>query len=715
MRFDSFTIFLIVLIGFVVVVLLTNWFTNYKPTETFVNFRMNQNIGSAVYIPQYSAKNTNTVLSLYDSLYFDYQNGTLIEVLAPESTSGTNDLTGSTITGISVAPRDGVSTSKYDAQKLNSDGSVPGYATPQSLVTTTPVLYNQFPYKTIGTNHYQAFYFSWNKNTFIHLVNLNIDKDGTIGSNGCGANLKTFTITPNGLMNTVSITDDLPDYTPNTDMVKATSDTQYRNASYLNAANLYKIATSPPTTGLSATGSAPVGTSSPSGIINISYDITNGNIIIDGPNDLLKIYNRGGNGSIINGTANSIPFTTLSATNVFVIKDVYPFAAVLVIAYQNNTIVSVIAPSTNKYTLVNTVRFNKTKAVNNTESDSEYTDNTAETALPDDRSKHFGKKYNHGNDNEDMINLCGDDLSCKLYWHFNSILDDPRFKSTVEKGLDSIGQQYANNNNILSDDYFLKTEVVPPVCPQCPMCPDYGVCQNCGGNGGSGTCNSKPGLTPSPTTPGTFTDGSGNIFVLQTDANGNKTYIPLSKLVNNNTIGAGSKSAASNAANITGAADANGQFITTADPNTIGGGLSVATMSIDKLGSTAFNTTGSVANNLISTTGDVVKGVVGTAGSLVGGTIGTAADLAKGAGSGLMQLGNKQGNTGLSTNGPVVESTAVSSGGTVSGSSLSPVSDKTFGNIPGKTPVDNYSYYGALQTKGSNYMPVTADFSSFRK
>ena len=39
----------------------------------------------------------------------------------------------------------------------------------------------------------------------------------------------------------------------------------------------------------------------------------------------------------------------------------------------------------------------------------------------------------------------------------------------------------------------------------------------------------------------------------------------------------------------------------------------------------------------------------------------------------------------------------------------------TFGDMGTSTPVDNYSQYGALQSKGCNYMPVTADFSAFRK
>jgi hypothetical protein len=32
--------------------------------------------------------------------------------------------------------------------------------------------------------------------------------------------------------------------------------------------------------------------------------------------------------------------------------------------------------------------------------------------------------------------------------------------------------------------------------------------------------------------------------------------------------------------------------------------------------------------------------------------------------------------------------------------------------IPG---IDPYSYYGALPSKGANYMPITADFSAFGK
>ena len=43
-------------------------------------------------------------------------------------------------------------------------------------------------------------------------------------------------------------------------------------------------------------------------------------------------------------------------------------------------------------------------------------------------------------------------------------------------------------NNEYSQDFVLKTSVVPPVCPSCPSCnQNSGICTNCGGQGGSGT------------------------------------------------------------------------------------------------------------------------------------------------------------------------------------------------------------------------------------
>jgi len=51
---------------------------------------------------------------------------------------------------------------------------------------------------------------------------------------------------------------------------------------------------------------------------------------------------------------------------------------------------------------------------------------------------------------------------------------------------------YSDNEYYNKDDYILKTQIIPPVCPKCPSCCNNGggVCTNCGGHGGSGVIDS---------------------------------------------------------------------------------------------------------------------------------------------------------------------------------------------------------------------------------
>jgi hypothetical protein len=76
MKFDNFTIFLL-LLGLLVIITLVMNFRKASPFESFVNFQNQPASGTAVYIPQYSSDSTHTVTSLYDNLYFDSKNGTL--------------------------------------------------------------------------------------------------------------------------------------------------------------------------------------------------------------------------------------------------------------------------------------------------------------------------------------------------------------------------------------------------------------------------------------------------------------------------------------------------------------------------------------------------------------------------------------------------------------------------------------------------------------
>ena len=76
-----------------------------------------------------------------------------------------------------------------------------------------------------------------------------------------------------------------------------------------------------------------------------------------------------------------------------------------------------------------------------------------------------------------------------------------------------------------SDDFILKTQIVPPVCPQCPSCAGCtGVCTDCGGKGGSGT-KAENGNDVTETDPETKITNEakkdGNIIERSIDATGN--------------------------------------------------------------------------------------------------------------------------------------------------------------------------------------------------
>jgi len=138
-----------------------------------------------------------------------------------------------------------------------------------------------------------------------------------------------------------------------------------------------------------------------------------------------------------------------------------------------------------------------------------------------------------------------------------------------------IYNRYNNADDIRSSDYFLKTQVVPPVCPSCPSCAvnnrgcrNNNVCNNCGGNGGGGSSN------------------------------------------------------------------VNGQYNT----NTIGGAITGTTNGIVSGVSNVANTGGNVINNVVDKTSNLANNVVNTSGLLVAGTALGAYDLAKNVGEGTLDV-----------------------------------------------------------------------------
>jgi len=233
-----------------------------------------------------------------------------------------------------------------------------------------------------------------------------------------------------------------------------------------------------------------------------------------------------------------------------------------------------------------------------------------------------------------------------------------------------------------SSDYLLKTQIVPPVCPACPACPNAGgSCTNCGGRGGSGTLY-----------------GGGSLADVKGPSSG-IAYLGQSA----GSAIEGTASALGSAALGTGAIAG----------NVVNNTVNTAGQIVGK----TLDTAGNIVGSTIGAAGNVVGGTIGAAGNIIGGTVGTAGNLIQSAGSGVSNLlglnnpnrfgydqsyrGPNQNNVG--SYGYVPQQNYMASSGTYNQ-----------GVAPGAN-VDVYSQYGALPSKGSNYRPITTDFSSFRK
>ena len=124
-----------------------------------------------------------------------------------------------------------------------------------------------------------------------------------------------------------------------------------------------------------------------------------------------------------------------------------------------------------------------------------------------------------------------------------------------------------------------------------------------------------------------------------------------------------------------------------------------------------MKSTGSGATDLLksgaSGATDLLKTTASGATDLLKSGASGATDLLKSAGSGLKEIATDN-RKAAEARGSVGSAVGVAPG----------VAPGVVGaGIPtrGAAGIDNYSYYGALPSKGGNYMPITADFSAFAK
>ena len=594
-KVTPFILFLILLITLVISMLFGNsWLLSNRldreRREGFVSFGYTNTNLMQVTISPYSK---NQVIYLYDNLYFDGANANLIEIDSPycgnirangSSVTGNircNDSTGSTISQFWVTTSIPATSQFQVSGTVNPAVSALATRTTTNQIAQTTYLSNSSQLSVPPGYKYQVFTAYWGADTYFHLLGLDPNAQN-------GMNIESFYYNNTGnMMRSIAYTPSA--YIPNYNIVPGsnidqTSGQLYIDKNYSPTVKIYELTP------------------------YVKYDILNGNLLIGSPNTATyMVYDRAtGSSKSISASTGSIQnlstFTSWSITD-------GNNGLVIIMAFGLQTVVMIINADKNSktYTLSYCARFTDKGMILST--------NDTNNIFLSDAPKDISSNSHTSTDTSSNVMPCNDELTCKWYYYFKTIGNDPAV--------------------MFKNDFIKKTQIVPPVCPQCPVLPGSGVCTSCGGNGGSGT-----------------RDGSGSL--------------------------------------IRDAARGTGGLLRDAATGTVGLAKDAVTGTVGLAKDAVGGTVGLVKDTVGGTVGlaeDAVGGTVGLVKDAVGGTVGLAKDAVGG-------------TVGLFT-----------------GKNENQRSDSGFGYVPGQgyTPVDNYSYYGATQAKGSNFMPVTASFSAFGK
>ena len=700
MKVTGLLLFLILLIVLVVSVIVGNK-SGYLRKEGFINYQKTLQVNESFAIPSYSS--TNQVTKLFDNLFYDQANGNIVEIDSPQFLVGGNiDLAGKSIISTTVTTRSNPSSSSVNKGNvvLGADEKPISKNLSESATTSMSISYNSYKYfsQSNNTDKYCLFYMPWNNTTYMHIIDLtknsHVATYSHLGANS-GSKLFQSKIWPtdsNGIpnlaigLNQVSIDSDRNNNSLVTDQYYDTKKVLYQVSQY------------------------------------VKYDITNGNLLL-----------RTATGAIVYSRGNPVTSTSYSQPNMLsnlnsvvanvsfsptIIPDSLGNNVILYIPDGLNTLIAVISlqntasnsRTTNQYTLANVARF---------------TPNTLDNG--GNASGNFMAMINSYMNSGAMSGSMNNNQWNGGYGgsNYNNYWGPPTY------GDESTGK-CGNNSN----DYLLKTQIVPPVCPSCPSCGTGGVCSNCGGQGGSGTKSDKGG------TMVTGENEKQSMYDNLTDE---------SSIFGEGVATTGKKDAQGN--DIEWKSDiGKGTFSSNADPNTLAGGFVLSQYSMIAGLEEAAYTAADVAKTGIGAVKDTAvglgTGVKDTAKEVTGlakSTGSGAVDLAKSAGSGLMQM-SKDGKTvqggesaqGMGMGQASAQGMGMGQGmGSAQGMGMEPASAQGMGSgqgsasgvtgtggpgtgsagvsYSGPQSMDQYSYYGALPAKKpGNYIPVTADFSSFR-
>ena len=581
MKFSSLTIFLILLILLVSTVLICRCYQSYS--EGMAAYNYNLDTGSSHKIVNYS--NKNELNKIYDTIYFDNTNGSLVELdvsssyVSPPGTpavpavpatdttaavpavpavAGTNNATtnNNEIKKLHILTRGGTSTSTYNIEDANTVISpAPATSMENSMVSAI--------YNTVGTNSgnsYNVLVLPWHTNTYLHVMETSPGSAATtdpVSSGGKPKNMVTAALTYATSHMEYSYNHYVADpndtsHTDNATTKQKEERTFNIENSYVdNDANNNKMVQEP----MYNTTRKVYQLSE-----HVKYDISNASLLVssgEGSNKQIKIVKRGGNTETLsnpNSTGENTHGNDDSVANTsFVPRIIHDMCGQNMILYIENakkTLVALVNKNSDgDMTLRNVKRF---------------TEQGVDTAQPDAGG-------DPDTDSEET-----DSNRESRYDYYDSI-----FNGTGD-GVDS---------NAL-DRYMLKTQIVPPVCPACPSCNyNSGTCNSCGGKGGSGT-----------------QDASGKSVVKEEKE---EKKAPVKDAVG----------AVGNVAS--GAVGAVGDVAT----GTVGAVGNVATGTVGAVGNVATGAVGAasnVATGVLGAVGDVATGAIDAVGNVVGSTVNAA-------------------------------------------------------------------------------------------
>jgi hypothetical protein len=566
-------------------------------SEGFIGYLKDTDSFSSQTVKAYDSK--NNIIKLYDDIFYDHRNGNAILITASPYVS-TADTTGTTVSSIDVIPR------KMDpiyTYSKGSDNANMSQQCPESKITTIESLEIAWSIKSEKSMN-QLNYITWGNDTYLYVMDLSLSNTTITGNTTTtGSYVPAVTAYFNGSMkqstNSYSASDAIalkPAFTYTSD---GKDDTNVVEDFYDKTQTAYQL------------------------VSGVWFDVKNGNLLIktNGTSAKLDVFTRGSKTPSYTYTApttgttpaSQISFSQSSVAPYF-IQDGKGDHTIMYWANGDNTVLAVfrnMLESTGTIRAVKCRRFTR---------DGLYSSGTGDK--DDDKKTKDEIKIDTTGENKDIL-----DAFARWYIYFNT--------NAVGSGN--------------SDDYLLKTQIVPPVCPACPGC--KGVCTDCGGKGGSGTKTSESSSLAFDT----------------------KTVVGATGSAVANTVGA--------------TGEILGKTVDTAG-NVVGKTVDVA---------------GNVVGKTLDTAGNVVNKTVDTAGNILGSTASAL---------GLDRIGYQQ-----SYGGPVNTSSTNTSGYPSAGYSQSeyrPGSNTTgVAGLPNSKPNDPYSYNGALQSKGGNFMAVTADFSRF--